>query len=353
MASPGRLLRAVAAASVVWGRAAVAFGEGPSAGPSGAATMRSEAEEAFARGERARRAGRWEDAEASYRAAWKADPRPEFAGELGLSELALGRSRDAAEHLRESLLYPETLQPAAQRRFRAGLQKAEREISSATVAVSRPEAEVFIDGRRIGRGQGMYFVYLDPGRHEARGKLDGYLDDVYPFEAQRGRESMVGLHLEPKRPSPVAPVPAAAPVARAAPPVAPAPVPEGRSAGTVFRVGGIALASTGVVLGTGFAVAAAVRGGEAEAQAAQIRERNGAAACLSKAYTEPCGVLLEMIDARDTLKAAAWGSFIGAGVVGAVALSSLLWAPEPGKRAVRAEPLVASHGGGVIVSGSW
>ncbi|WP_437973329.1 hypothetical protein WMF11_31015 [Sorangium sp. So ce295] len=311
--------------------------------------MRSEAEEAFARGERARRAGRWQDAEAAYRAAWKSDPRPEFAGELGLSELALGRSRDAAEHLRESLLVPETLQPAVQRRFRAGLEKAEREVSSATVAVSRPEAEVFIDGRSIGRGQGMYFVYLDPGRHEARGKLEGYVDDVYPFEAQRGRESMIGLHLEPKPPPPVAPAPVA-PV-----PVAPVPAaaPGGPSAGTVFRVGGIALASAGVVLGTGFAVAAAVRGGEAEAQAAQIRERNGAAACLSEAYTEPCGVLLEMIDARDTLKAAAWGSFIGTGVVGAVALSSLLWAPEPGKRAVRAAPLATAQGGGIIFSGSW
>ena len=349
MASAGPLLLAVAAAAVVWSRAAVAAGEEPSAGPSGAATTRSEAEEAFARGERARRAGRWEDAEASYRAAWKADPRPEFAGELGLSELALGRPRDAAEHLRESLLVPETLQPAAQRRFRAGLEKAEREVSFATVAVSRPEAEVFIDGRSIGRGQGMYFVYLEPGRHEARGELDGYVGDAYPFEAQRGRESMVGLHLEPK------PSPPAAPAPVAPGPIAPAPAaaPGGPSAGTVFRVGGIALASAGVVLGTGFAVAAAVRGGEAEAQAAQIRERNGAAACLSKAYAEPCGVLREMIDARDTLKAAAWGSFIGAGVAGAVALSSLLWAPEPGKRAVRAAPLAAAHGGGVIFSGSW
>lgn len=315
--------------------------------------MRSEAEEAFARGDRARRAGRWEDAEASYRAAWKADPRPEFAGELGLSELALGRPRDAAEHLRESLLYPETLQPAAERRFRAGLQKAEREISSATVAVSRPEAEVFIDGRRIGRGQGMYFVYLEPGRHEARGKLDGYVDDVYPFEAQRGRESMVGLHLEPKPPPPAARAPVAAPVAPVPAAPAPAAAPGGPPAGTVFRIGGFALASAGVVLGMSFAVAATVRDEEVEAQAAQIRQDNGAAACVSKAYAERCGVLLEMSDARDTMKVAAWGSFIGAGVVGAVALSSLLWAPVPGRRAVRAAPLAAAHGGGVIFSGSW
>ena len=347
MGSTGRLLLAVAAASVVWSRASIAACEGPAAAPSGAAEARSGAEEAFARGERARRARRWDEAEASYRAAWAAEPRPEFAGELGLCELALGRFRDAAEHLREALLYPETLAAAARRRFSDGLERAEREVSSATIAVSRPEAEVFIDGRRIGRGQATYFVYLDPGRHEARARLDGYVEDTYPFEAQRGRESMIGLHLELKPPPPV--VASVAPVPAGAAPAA----PSGPSAGKVFRVGGIALASAGVVLGTAFAVAAAVRGGEAEAQAARIHQRNGAAACLSKAYTEPCGVLLEMNDARDTLKAAAWGSFIGAGVVGAVALSSLLWAPEPGKRAVRAAPLATAQGGGVSFSGSW
>ncbi|WP_437791783.1 hypothetical protein [Sorangium sp. So ce693] len=349
MASTGRLLLAVTAAAVVWSRAAVAAEEGPSAGPSGAATIRSEGEEAFARGERARRAGRWEDAEASYRAAWKADPRPEFAGELGLSELALGRPRDAAEHLRESLLYPETLQLAAQRRFRAGLEKAEREISSATVAVSRPEAEVFIDGRRIGRGQGMYFVYLDPGRHEARGKLEGYVDDVYPFEAQRGRESMVGLHLEPKPPPTAAP----APVAPA--PVAPAPAaaPGGPSAGTVFRVGGIALASAGVALGTGFALAAAARGDEAAAQAEALRRRGGPAACMYPEHADACAALADRNGARGTLETAAWASFIGAGVAGAVAISSFWWAPAPRASAVRAVALATAEGGAVLFVGAW
>ncbi|WP_437619014.1 hypothetical protein [Sorangium sp. So ce1151] len=347
MGSTGRLLLAVAAASVVWSRAAIAACERPPAAPSGAAEARSGAEEAFARGERARRARRWDEAEASYRAAWAAEPRPEFAGELGLCELALGRFRDAAEHLREALLYPETLAAAARRRFSEGIERAEREVSSATVAVSRPEAEVFIDGRRIGRGQATYFVYLDPGRHEARGRLDGYVEDTYPFEAQRGRESMVGLHLEPKPPPLAAaePAPAAAPVAPA-----PAAAPGGPSAGTVFRVGGIALASAGIALGTGFALAAAVRGDEAAAQADAIRRRGGAAACLYTDYEKPCGALRKTNGARDTLETFAWASFIGAGVAGAVAISSFWWAPRAS--AVRAVPLATAEGGGVLFVGA-
>ncbi|WP_437964582.1 hypothetical protein WMF04_33495 [Sorangium sp. So ce260] len=335
------------AASVVWSLAAAAAGEERPAGPSGAAAARSEADEALARGERARRAGRWEEAEAAYRAAWQADPRPELAGELGLCELALGRFRDAAEHLGESLLYPETLAPAARRRFSEGLTRAEREVSSATIAVSRPEAEVFIDGRRIGRGQATYFVYLDPGRHEARGRLDGYLDEVYPFEAQRGRESMIGLHLEPK-PSP----PAAAPVAPVRAAAAPVPA-SGPAAGTVFRVAGLAFAAAGIALGTGFTLAAAARGDEAAAQAEAIRRRGGPAACVYTDYERPCGALRKTNGARDTLETFAWASFIGAGVVGAVAISSFWWAPAPRASAVRAVPLATAEGGGVLFVGAW
>ncbi|WP_434041797.1 MULTISPECIES: hypothetical protein [Sorangium] len=308
---------------------------------------RSGAEEAFARGERARRARRWEEAEASYRAAWAAEPRPEFAGELGLCELELGRFRDAAEHLREAVQDPETLAAVARRRFSEGLERAEREVSSATVAVSRPEAEVFIDGRRIGRGQATYFVYLDPGRHEARGRLDGYVEDTYPFEAQRGRESMVGLHLQAKPPppaaAPVAPVPAAA---------APA-APSGPSAGTVFRIGWFALASAGVAIGAGFSVAAAARGGEAYAQADRIRRRGGPFACADRDYAAPCAVLHDMNASRDTLEAAAMAGFISAGVVAAIALSSFWWAPAPGKNAVRAVPVATAQDRGVLLAGTW
>ncbi|WP_437950172.1 hypothetical protein WME98_04660 [Sorangium sp. So ce296] len=317
--------------------------------PSGAASARSEAEEAFARGERARRAGRWEEAEASYRAAWQADPRPELAGELGLCELALGRFRDAAEHLRESLRDPEALQQAARRRFSEGLQRAEREVSPATIAVSRPEAEVFIDGRRIGQGQADYFVYVEPGRHEARGKLEGYVDGVFPFEARRGLESIIGLHLEPKPP----PEPAAPRAPAPAPAAAAAPAAGGLAAGTVVRIGGLALALTGAALGTGFTLAAAARGDEAAAQAEAIHRRGGLAACLYDEHAEACAALHHERSARDTLEAAAWASFIGAGVAGAVALSSFWWTPAPGSSAVRAVPLATAQGGGVVVVGAW
>ncbi|WP_437973312.1 hypothetical protein WMF11_30910 [Sorangium sp. So ce295] len=356
MCSGARLLLAVAVASVLWSRAARADDEDPYA-EDRASAARSEAEEAFARGESARRAGRWDEAAVSYRLAWEADPRPEFAGELGLSELALGRFRDAAEHLRASLLDPESLAPAARRRFSEGLRRAEREVAPATIAVSRPEAEVFIDGRRIGRGQANYFVYVEPGRHEARGRLEGYADGVYPFEARRGLEAMIGLHLEPKPPpalAPRAPVPAAA---APSPPQSPSPrdpAPDrGPAAGTVLRVSGLAVASAGVALGTGFALAAAARGDKAEAQANAIHRRGGLAACVYPEHADACAALADRKRARDTLETAAWASFMGAGVVGAVAISSFWWAPAPRASAVHPVPFATVEGGGVLLAGVW
>lgn len=349
----------VMAASVVWTRVALADDEDPYAEEPAVDAARSRAEEAFARGERARRAGRWRDAEASYRAAYEVDPRPEVAGELGLAELALGRFRDAAEHLQESLRDPARLAPPRRQRFAEGLRRAEREVSPTSIAVSPPRAEVFIDGRRIGQGQGFYLVYVEPGRHEAYAKLEGYVDDVYPFEARRGEEAMVGLHLERRQPAPAAVVHAPAPVAPAAVaavPSADAAVParaSGPAAGTVFRIGGLVLASAGVALGTGFAIAAAALDEVATVQAEALELHGGAAGCAYPVYSALCGALRETNSARNTLEAAAWASFLAAGVTGAVVVSSFWWALATDKSSVRAVPLPSAEGAGVLFTGAW
>ncbi|WP_437288732.1 hypothetical protein [Sorangium sp. So ce406] len=75
--------------------------------------------EALRRAEQARRAGRWEDAAAAYRAVWASTGDPRWAGELGLAELSLRRSRDAAEHLRRALDAADALAPGARGGMRA------------------------------------------------------------------------------------------------------------------------------------------------------------------------------------------------------------------------------------------
>ncbi|WP_437835346.1 hypothetical protein [Sorangium sp. So ce1153] len=177
------------------------------AGVSSATTV-----ETLRRAEQARRAGRWEDAAAAYRAAWESTGDPRWAGELGLAELALRRYRDAAEHLRRALDAGDALAPGVRARFQQGLERAAHEVAAVAIVVGKPEAEVFMDGRRVGQGLATYVVYVEPGGHEARAALHGHEDGVGRFEALRGDTPAIGLALKEKPPAsrPAAPPRAAA-----------------------------------------------------------------------------------------------------------------------------------------------
>ncbi|WP_207217612.1 MULTISPECIES: hypothetical protein [Sorangium] len=252
---------------------------------------------------------------------------------------------DAANHLLRALRDPRALSPAEQRRFNEGLRLAEKDAIRVEIMVSHDEAEIFVDGKFIGRGQASYQFYVTPGTHEARGSLEGHVTQTVRFENYVGTETIfpLVLHPLPKPPPPVV-------IVRATPP---APDHSGRN----LRIAGASLALAGAALGAGFAVAAGVRDDEAEAQADAIRRDYGRGGCLYKAASEvtlPCKALEDTLSARDTLRGAAWASFIAGGVFGAVALSSLWWAPSPpSPPRVAVRPLIAAGGGGVAVAGVW
>ncbi|WP_438027029.1 hypothetical protein [Sorangium sp. So ce233] len=314
--------------------------------------------ETLRRAEQARRAGRWEDAAAAYRAAWASTGDPRWTGELGLAELSLRRYRDAAEHLRRALDAADALAPGVRARFQQGLQRAAREVAAVAIVVGEPEAEVFMDGRRVGQGLATYVVYVEPGSHEARATLAGHEDGVGRFEAQRGDTPAIGLALKAKPPAPLPTVPPRA-AAAAVGPVALRPGAEGTAIGPVMRVGGLALASVGVVVGAGFALAWAVKDGEAGTLREQIRSTHKDTSdhtCHEKiASREPrCAQLRDAVDARDALGLVAVASFVASGVVGAAALSSFWWAPSPDSDGgVRVVPQATAHGAGVRIVGAW
>ncbi|MGK3989882.1 tetratricopeptide repeat protein [Sorangium sp. So ce136] len=310
--------------------------------------------ETLRRAEQARRVGRWEDAAAAYRTAWEATGDPRWAGELGLAELSLRRHRDAAEHLRRALDAGDALGPSVRVRFQQGLERAAQEVAAVAIVVGKPEAELLMDGRRVGQGLATYVVYVEPGSHEARATLEGHEDGVGRFVAQRGDTPAIGLALKEKPP---APRPAAAPRAAAAAPgpVALRPGAKGKAIGPAIRVGGLALASAGVVVGVGFAIAWAVKDGEAETLREEVIGASGPRACNpQKAVTDAqCPQLRDAVEARDALGLVSIASFVASGVIGATALSSFLWAPAPEQGGVRVAPRVTAQGGGVRIEGAW
>lgn len=346
---PERVLSLICA---VWITAwsGVAFGDEPLGPASASGDVPSGSEEMLRRADKARRAGRWPEAEAAYRAAWEATRRPVLAGELGLCELSLRRYRDAAEHLRLGLTARETLTPAQRTRFEQGLRQATQEVAMLSIVVGRPEAKVFVDGRPVGSGLATYAVYVEPGWHEARAKLVGHADGVGRFEALRGDTPTVGLALKVTPAPPSRPAP---PPARPAPSPPAPPAPPGSGVVPTLRVGALVLASAGVVAGAGFTMASNNEDDEAEAQADVLREEGGPAACHAGIALHGCGTLNDTLAARDGLEAAAIASFVAAGVIGAVAVSSFWWAPAPAQGGVRVLPQVTAQGGGVIVRGAW
>ncbi|MGK3997176.1 hypothetical protein [Sorangium sp. So ce1024] len=315
--------------------------------------------------EQARRAGRWEDAAAAYRAAWEATGDARWAGELGLAELSLRRYRDAAEHLRGALDAADALAPGARARFRQGLQRAAKEVAAVAIVVGEPEAEVFMDGRRVGQGLATYVVYVEPGSHEARATLAGHEDGVGRFVAQRGDTPAIGLALKEKPPPAPPRAAATAPGSGARGPAASGPAAPGSAAlrpaaeapaiGPAIRVGGLALVSAGLVVGAGFAIAWAVKDGEVSALREQMLSEIGDHACSPKkvAVDDRCAPLRDAADARDDLGLVVVASVAASGVIGAVALSSFWWAPSPEQGGVRVVPLATARGGGVRLEGTW
>ncbi|WP_438034770.1 hypothetical protein [Sorangium sp. So ce204] len=296
---------------------------------------------------------------AAWATAWESTGDARWAGELGLLELSLRRYRDAAEHLRRAL-DGGAHSSGVRERLRGALQQAAQEVVEVAIVVGKPEAELFMDGRRVGQGFVTYVVYVEPGSHEARATLQGHEDGVGRFEAQRGDKLPLGLALEEKPPAPRPAQPAIAPRAAAAAPgpAAPWPATGGTAIGPAIRVGGLALVSAGVLVSAGFAIGSAVKDGEAESLREELRSAHDDRAdssCSARNHDVDarCPQLRDAVAARDALGLVALASFVASGVVGAAALSSFWWAPSPDHGGVRVVPQATARGGGVRIEGTW
>ncbi len=281
---------------------------------------------------------------------------PRWAGELGLLELSLRRYRDAAEHLRRALEGGDALASGARARLRGALQQAAQEVVEVAIVAGKPEAELFMDGRRVGQGFVTYVVYVEPGSHEARATLQGHEDGVGRFEAQRGDKLPLGLALKEKPPAPRPAQPGVAPCAAAA----------GRSRRRSGRAGrrsgrrsGSARARVGGrpgrrgvrdrVDGQGWRGRVAARGA--------CSPRAGSRACHSWPRginaDARCPQLEDAIRSRDALGLVALVSVVASGVVGAAALSSSAGRPRRSAAASGVVPQATARGGGVRIEGAW
>ncbi|WP_437923834.1 hypothetical protein WMF37_33080 [Sorangium sp. So ce291] len=321
------------------------------------------------RGRRARAQGRWTEAHAAYRAAFEAtDPasgteleRAEIAGELGLCELALRMYRDAAEHLAWSLEQREALPPAQQQRFGEGLRKARPFVATLILAVDPPDAEVFVDGKAIGRTARTYKLFFEPGQHMVRARAPGRGESLHGLRAVAAAEHEISMKLpdaavsSAKDAAPAVPeLASASPPARAKDPGPPASWP-----GTL-RTAGIAVTTATLSAGSLLMIRATSLDGDLSERRDGLN--GGAAAPGSRCRQAPerpaCVELRRLRDERNLSAGVGAAMLIAGGVIGAATAASFFTdfsflglTPAPDR--MRASPVATGREIGVRIEGLW
>ena len=278
----------------------------------------------------------WADAHASFLAAWRIKPQYQIASNLGLSEVKLGKYRDAAEHL--TYYIREAPAKKVQERLRAKvlLDEALAKVATVKLSVAPAGADLLVNGVAVGRAPLLDPIFVEPGACLVEARLESYDTIKRPITATAGSTLDLGLHLE-KTKAPEPPV---------------VPKPDGPNS-KILIAGG---ATAGVALGAGlvFALLANGKASSASEKVTSLDAQGGDKACLTPSFTSACGELHGLRQDAATFGNVAVWSFIGAGVVGAGTLVYALATPRRQKEpSLQAAPLVSVRGGGLMVSGSW
>jgi hypothetical protein len=210
-----------------------------------------------------------------------------------------------------------------------------------------PNAKMTIDGTLVAIAG--VAINLDPGEHRAVFEGPDGSKVSFVFTAEEGMPAKrVARELPPlpaAAPESAKEPPVVAPPAPSAPtpvtPSEPAPTPHQEGGATPWKPIGLAAAAVGVVglgLGVGFGIAA-------------ISDKNSAA-CGADNYCNNGGPLS---DAKSAATLSTVG-FVAGGVLLAGGAAVVLFAPtgrESTVGSVRAAPMVAERGGGLVIGGSW
>lgn len=272
----------------------------------GGADLLSQARSLWREGTDAYRKGQHDRARLLYLSALRAQKHFQIAGSLGHVEFALGRYRDAAEHVSFYLRETRDL-PGASPRDRAMLEQdlaaAQARIGVVIVSVEPKGAEVFVDGTSVGRAPLADPVFVDPGRHVIEARLEGYQSTADARDVTPGSRAELALRLPRAVAAPRPPPMALRPVAeRPAMPIAPV---RGTLKDPVV-IGGAAVTVVGASVGAALTGWWASLGGSGE--------------CLHRTDPTPCE--------REwaTVKSASVWTFAGAGLTGLGTLTYTLLA---------------------------
>jgi hypothetical protein len=326
------------------------------AAPSAEATKRAEA--SYKQGVRLYSEKKFAEAEAAFEAAWAVNPTADVAYNLGTAEYQQGKYQEAAEHLSFALRAWPLLSVMAPLRPIAEQRMAESRtfVGALTVKVNQEQAEVFVDGRAVGRAPLAGEVFVAPGAHVVEAKLKGYVGAKEAVQIEKGAAKTVELKLA-----------AITPMEAASGESGDSVKPKGASAsGTESAAGdsglrkkliiaGIASSAVAITGGVVFAIVASVKASDADDQQTALFQDGGGRACeMPTTLADRCSELESSLGAERTFSNLSLWTFVTGGLVGAGTAIYALTTPTPKpKGAVQVVPMVAAQGGGVFVMGRW
>ncbi|WP_437780724.1 PEGA domain-containing protein [Sorangium sp. So ce1097] len=319
------------------------------------------------RARKARKSGKLSEAYDAYKAAFdtaEAVPselreRAELAGELGLCELALRMYREAAEHLTWSLEQGHVLTDEVRVRFEAGQDKAASYLVRVLLSVDPPDAEVLVDGQRIGRTARTHKLFLNPGRRVLRAYAPGREEDLHVVSSGAGSAHEITMNLARVAVSAAKEAPAAPKAVSATPAARPEAASPWASWPGTLRITGIGLTVATASLGWVFMVHARAADGDLAELNGKLDDLGVASwACREPSPPATCSELSRLRRQRDQFAALGTGLVVASGVLGAATIASFftdfgLGQAEPMRDRVAVSPMAAPGQLGLVAHGVW
>jgi hypothetical protein len=164
-------VRGITCAAILLCMPGSALGQPTSAEPSSDAAT-ADAISYYELGLAAARQEKWERAKDLFDEAWRRKQHYQIAANLGMAELKLGKYKDAAIHLTYYLKNARGMNQADWEQGQAMLKEARANIGAVDIIVDRPDVEVFVDGKSIGRSPVKGLVFVDPGLCTVSARLE-------------------------------------------------------------------------------------------------------------------------------------------------------------------------------------
>ncbi len=303
-------------------------------------------------GVNAYRNGHLEAARVAFTEAWRLRQHVAIASSLAEVEMKLGRYQEAAEHWEYVLKNAEDDRASNRSDAEEQLDECHRHLGRAKILVAGGPAEVFVDGESLGTFALRDELWLAPGTHHLYVVAEGREGPVQTVDVKVGDVRII--RLERAGTTPGSPAPSTAGTVALAPSNAENAPPERARAGsgvearTIVLIGGAALTAAAAGVGLAFTLQANGKENDVKTLQSQLAQSGDPSLTGSSSQCRPpsgeppkaCTDLREALDAMDTARHRATGSFIAAGAFGVATVATYFLWPAEEKKSERSGRLV-------------